>query len=63
MIPAEMRESLGIGPGTRIAVSLQGTQLILEPVSGKLVDQTRGILSAGPSLSALLKKERGKDKW
>jgi AbrB family looped-hinge helix DNA binding protein len=65
VIPAEMRESLGIGPGTRIAVTLQGTRIILEPVSEKLVDETRGLFAGGPSLSAALKKERGKmkDKW
>jgi AbrB family looped-hinge helix DNA binding protein len=63
VIPAEMRESLGIGPGTRIAVSLQESRIILEPVSEKLVDETCGILADGPSLSKLLKKERDKDKW
>jgi AbrB family looped-hinge helix DNA binding protein len=63
VIPAEMRESLGIGPGTRIAVSLQGTRIILEPVSPRLVEETRGILAGGPSLSAELKRQRGKDKW
>lgn len=63
VIPAEMRESLGIGPGTRISVSLQGSRIILEPVSDKLVDETRGILAGGPSLSAELKRQRGKDKW
>ena len=63
VIPAEMRESLGIRPGTRIAISLQGSRLILEPVSEKLVDETRGMLAGGPSLTQLLKKERGKDKW
>jgi AbrB family looped-hinge helix DNA binding protein len=63
VIPAEMRESLGIAPGTRIAVTLQGTRIILEPVSEKLVDQTRGLLSGGPVLSSLLKKHRDKDKW
>lgn len=63
VIPAEMRESLGIEPGTRIAVSLQGSRIILEPVSSKLVDETRGILAGGPSLSAELKRQRGKDKW
>ena len=63
MIPAEMREELGIEAGTRIAVTLQGTKIILEPVSEKLVDQTRGILAGGPSLSGMLKEERGKDKW
>jgi AbrB family looped-hinge helix DNA binding protein len=63
VIPAEMRESLGIAPGSRIAVTLQGTRIILEPVSEKLVDETRGILAGGPSLSALLKKNRDKEKW
>jgi len=63
VIPAEMRQRLGIEPGTRIAVSLQGTRIVLEPVSEKLVDETRGILAGGPSLSRLLKQERGKDKW
>ena len=63
VIPSEMRESLGIEPGTRIAVTLQGHRIILEPISEKLVDETRGLLAGGPSLSAALKKERGKDKW
>ena len=67
VIPAEMRESLGIEPGSRIALTLQGTRIILEPVSEKLVDETRGLLSAGPSLSKLLQQERRKEnkklKW
>jgi len=63
VIPAEIRESLGIEPGTRIAVTLQGTRIILEPVSEKLVDATRGLLAGGPSLAAELKRHRGKDKW
>lgn len=63
VIPAEMRDQLGIGPGTRIAVTLQGARIILEPVSEKLVDETRGILAGGPSLARLLKEERDKDKW
>lgn len=63
MIPAEIRETLGIGPGSRIAVTLQGKRIILEPVSDKLVDDTRGIFADGPSLADALKRERGKDKW
>ncbi|HEX8817332.1 MAG TPA: AbrB/MazE/SpoVT family DNA-binding domain-containing protein [Terriglobales bacterium] len=63
VIPAEMRESLKIAPGTRIAVTLQGSRIILEPVTPELVDETCGMLKGGPSLSKLLKKEREKDKW
>jgi AbrB family looped-hinge helix DNA binding protein len=67
VIPAEMRESLGIRPGSRIAVSLKGSRIILEAVSEKLVDETRGIFADGPSLSGLLQQERRRDnkksKW
>jgi AbrB family looped-hinge helix DNA binding protein len=63
VIPSEMREQLGIQPGARIAITLQGTRIILEPVSEKLVDATRGIFAGGPSLSRLLKRQRTKDKW
>ena len=61
MIPQEMRETLGIGPGTRIAVTLQGSRIILEPVSETLVDETRGLFAGGPSLSAELRKTRAQD--
>ncbi len=67
VIPSEMRETLGIAPGTRIAVTLQGARIILEPVSEKLVDQTRGLLAGGPSLSRMLQEQRRKEdkkrKW
>lgn len=63
VIPAEMREALGIEPGTRVALTLQGSRIILEAVSDKLVDETRGLFAGGPSLSAKLKRGRSKDKW
>ncbi|MGA9527262.1 MAG: AbrB/MazE/SpoVT family DNA-binding domain-containing protein [Terriglobales bacterium] len=64
VIPAEMRISLGIRPGTRIAVTQDGSRIVLEPVSEDLVDKTRGIFSGKPSLTAELKRQRRrKDKW
>jgi AbrB family looped-hinge helix DNA binding protein len=64
VIPSEMRASLGIVPGTRIAVTQDGLRIVLEPVSDKLVDETRGLFSGKPSLFAELKRERRrKDKW
>jgi AbrB family looped-hinge helix DNA binding protein len=63
VIPAEIRASLGIEPGTRISVTLQDSRIVLEPVSEELVDKTRGLFARGPSLSAALKRERQKDKW
>jgi bifunctional DNA-binding transcriptional regulator/antitoxin component of YhaV-PrlF toxin-antitoxin module len=59
-----MRTSLGIKPGTRIAVTQDGSRIVLEPVSEELVDKTRGIFRGKPSLSAELKRQRQrKDKW
>jgi AbrB family looped-hinge helix DNA binding protein len=64
VIPSEMRASLGIGPGTRIAVTQDGSRIVLEPVSDELVDKTRGLFSGKPSLSQELKRERRrKDRW
>jgi AbrB family looped-hinge helix DNA binding protein len=64
VIPSEMRESLGIKPGMRIAVCQEGSRIILEPVSEQLVDRTRGIFAGKASLSSELKRQRRqKDKW
>jgi AbrB family looped-hinge helix DNA binding protein len=66
VIPAEMREALGIRPGTRIALTQEGLRIVLEPVSEELVDRTRGLFSGKPSLAKELTRERrrrDKDKW
>lgn len=64
VIPSEMRASLGIRPGTRIAVTQDGARIVLEPVSEELVDKTQGLFSGGPSLSEELKRQRRqKDRW
>ena len=63
VIPADIRASLRIEPGTRISVALEDSRIVLEPVSEELVDRTRGMFKGGPSLSAVLKKQRQKDKW
>ncbi len=62
VIPADMRDMLGIEPGARISISLEGKRLVLEPVSEKLVDETRGLFAGGPSLSKLLQEERRREK-
>ena len=64
VIPSEMRESLGIEPGTRISVTQEGTRIILEPVSEEMVDRTQGLFKGKSSLSEELKRQRRrKDKW
>jgi AbrB family looped-hinge helix DNA binding protein len=67
VIPAEIREALGIRPGTRIAVVREGNRIILEPVNKEYVRALRGSLAGGPSMTdALLRDRRDEDrrsKW
>jgi AbrB family looped-hinge helix DNA binding protein len=62
VIPAAMRASLGIEPGTRISIRLEGSRLILEPQSLeaklRLVDELCGITAGGPSMTDMLIEDR-----
>ena len=63
VIPAEVRTALGILPGTRILVTIENKHIVLQPVTEQLVEETKGILAGGPSLSDELQRERRSDKW
>lgn len=64
VIPSEMRSALGIKPGTRIAVTQEGTKIILEPVTDALVDKTRGMLRGkGQQAEKLRRKWRREERW
>ena len=64
VIPSEMRSALGIKPGTRIAVTHDGTKIILEPVTAELVDKTRGMLKGKAQLAENLRRKwRREDRW
>jgi len=64
VIPAEMRLSLGIKPGTRIAVTQERSRIVIEPVTDELVDQTRGMLRGKASQAEELRKRwRREDRW
>jgi AbrB family looped-hinge helix DNA binding protein len=62
VIPAALRESLGIEPGTRVAIRQEGTRLILEPetVAAKLrlIDELCGLTAGGPSMTDMLLEDR-----
>ena len=45
VIPAGMREMLGIVPGVRVALTLEDGVIVLRPVSERLVDETCGMCS------------------
>ncbi len=65
VIPAEMRASLGISAGTRIAITLDGDRLILRPVTERFIDEMMGRFAGGPSMADELQRERRAEdeKW
>jgi AbrB family looped-hinge helix DNA binding protein len=63
LIPAEMCATLGILPGTRVLITVENTQIVLYPVTNQMVEDLKGILAGGPSLSDELQHERRSDKW
>jgi AbrB family looped-hinge helix DNA binding protein len=62
VIPAAMRESLGIEPGTRVSVRLDGDKLILHPqtraATQRLIDRLCGLTAGGSSMCDELIAER-----
>jgi AbrB family looped-hinge helix DNA binding protein len=66
VIPASIRDELGILPGTRIAVQVEGGRVILDPQSqsAKLrqIEQMRGYTSGGPSMTDALLEERRRER-
>jgi AbrB family looped-hinge helix DNA binding protein len=62
VIPAAIRESMGIEPGTRIAIQQEGSRLILEPetVAAKLqlIREMRGCTAGYPSGTDMLLEDR-----
>lgn len=63
VIPAAMRDALEIVPGGRVSLSLEDGVIVLRPVSERLVEETCGMFSGGPSLSDELQQERRAERW
>jgi AbrB family looped-hinge helix DNA binding protein len=66
VIPASIREAMGIGPGTRVAVRQEGSRVILEPdtLSAKLrlIDELCGSTASGPSGCDMLLEDRRRER-
>lgn len=66
VIPAAIREALGIEPGTRVAVRQEGTRVILEPQTLAarlhLIKRLRGCTAGGPSGTDLLLEDRRRER-
>jgi AbrB family looped-hinge helix DNA binding protein len=66
VIPAAIREELGIEPGTRVAIRREGPELILRPetlaTSRAMIKKMRGITAGGPSLCDELLEDRRRER-
>jgi AbrB family looped-hinge helix DNA binding protein len=66
VIPAAIRESMGIEPGTRVSVRQEGARLILEPqtLAAKLriIKELRGLTAGGPSMTDMLLEDRRRER-
>jgi AbrB family looped-hinge helix DNA binding protein len=63
VIPVELRETLGIVPGGRVALTLADGMILLRPVSDRLVDETCAMFAGWPSMTDDLQQERRTEKW
>ncbi len=61
VIPAALREELGLVPGTRVAVERKGDTIVLRPITRAFVRSLRGALR-GSSLEELREREHRDDK-
>jgi AbrB family looped-hinge helix DNA binding protein len=66
VIPARIREAMGIEPGTRIAVRQEGDRVILEPqtLAAKLriLRELRGCTAGLPSGCDMLQEDRRRER-
>lgn len=63
VIPAEVREKIGLKPGDKVLVRLaDDNRVTIEPVPDDPITALRGILKGGSSLTKALLRERRKDR-
>ena len=66
VIPAAIRQALGIEAGTRVAICREGSRVILDPetISAKLrkIDEMCGYTAGGPSMTDELLEDRRRER-
>lgn len=66
VIPASIRDKLGISAGTKVALSVDGTRVIIEPdtVAARIrrIEEMRGCTAGLPSGTDLLLEERKQER-
>jgi len=65
VLPAHMREALGLNDGGRVTVRLDGPRVIIEPVSGDVKESVREweVLARGLRAEAFTEEPNGSWKW
>jgi AbrB family looped-hinge helix DNA binding protein len=62
VIPAELRERIGLRPGGKVLVTLaDNRKVVIEPVPDDPIEAACGMLRGGSSLTRTLLKERRED--
>ena len=61
VIPKEVRDKLGIGPGSRMVIRVVGNHAELFPLPDDPIAALRGALKGGASMADELLEERMKD--
>jgi AbrB family looped-hinge helix DNA binding protein len=57
VIPAALREELGIQVGTRLAIQRENNHLVLQPITDEFIHSLRGSLKGKTSLVATHERE------
>lgn len=58
VIPKEIRRALGIRPGTRFHVRIEGKEVVLFPLPDDPIRALRGVAKGGSSLTKALLEDR-----
>ena len=63
VIPARLRKKYSIRKGTKVAFLEENNRLILQPITNEFIQRIRGSLKGAPSLLAILRRERKRDRY
>ena len=58
VIPKDIRQALGIAPGTKLHVRIEGKEVVLFPLPADPIRALRGIAKGGPSMTQALLEDR-----
>jgi AbrB family looped-hinge helix DNA binding protein len=61
VIPVQLRRQLGLEPGQKVEVTVEGDAVKVRPIPRNLIDALTGCLRDGPSLTAALIREHAEE--